>query len=85
MIDTFNTLCFLYLTKKSLTGDCPITKCYYWTPVIGQLNKPITTRVPGFLTIQLQENSYYEWQQPTSKKLWLKQNAEYFTLTATIL
>ena len=37
---SFNTLFFL--TLKSV-GKCPITKCCYWTPVIRQLNKPITT------------------------------------------
>ena len=35
------------------SGECPLTECCYWTPVIGQLDKPITTRVPGFLTNQL--------------------------------
>ena len=40
LIGSFNTLFFL--TLKSV-GKCPITKCCYWTPVIRQLNKPITT------------------------------------------
>ena len=48
LIGSFNTLFFLNL----ISGECPITKCCYWTPVIGQLNKPITTRAPGFLTNQ---------------------------------
>ena len=48
-ICSFNTLLFLNLTaKKSFIGECPITKCCYWTPVIGQLNEPATTWVPGF-------------------------------------
>ena len=42
---SFNTLFHFNLTS----GECPITK---WTPVIGQLHKPITTRVPDFLTNQ---------------------------------
>ena len=39
-------------TAKSLIGECPITKCCYWIPVIGQLNKPITSSIPSFLTNQ---------------------------------
>ena len=44
LIGSFNTQFFLNL----ISGECPITKCCYWTNVIGQLNKPITTRAPGF-------------------------------------
>ena len=55
-------------TAKSLIGECPITKCCYWIPVIGQLNKPITSSIPSFLTNQQQEKSYCEQRQPTSTK-----------------
>ena len=46
LIGSFNTLFFLNLISE----ERPITKCCYWTPVIGQLNKPITTGASGFLT-----------------------------------
>ena len=48
LISSFNALFFLNLISE----ECPITKCCYWTPVIGQLDKPITTRASGFLTNQ---------------------------------
>ena len=77
LIDSFNSQFIFNLTAKSFIGECPIAKCCYRTPVVGQFNKPITTRVPGFLTNQQQENSYYEQQQPTSEKLWPKQNGDF--------
>ena len=39
----FITLFFLSLTAKSFIEECPIKTCCYLTPVIEQLNKPITT------------------------------------------
>ena len=48
LIGSFNTIFFLNLTS----GECPITKRCYCTPVIGQLSKPIATRSPGFLANQ---------------------------------
>ena len=44
--------CLALFFLNLISGECPITKCCYWAPVIGQLNKPITTRAPGFLTNQ---------------------------------
>ena len=43
---------FIQFFLNLISRECPITKCCYWKPVIGQLNKPITTRAPGFLTNQ---------------------------------
>ena len=54
LIGSFNIL-FSFMTADSFIRECPVTRCCYWTLVIGQLNKPITTRVPGFLTNQQQE------------------------------
>ena len=48
LIGSFNNLFFLNLTTKSFIWECPTTKCCYWTLVIRQLNKPITTWVHGF-------------------------------------
>ena len=59
LIGSFNTLFSLNVTAKLLIRECTITQCSYWTPLIGQLNKPITTEVPGFLTSHQRENSYY--------------------------
>ena len=59
LIDSLHTI-FLNRTANSFTGKCPIAKYCYRTPVTGQLNKPIITRVLGFLTNDQQMNSYYE-------------------------
>ena len=54
LIGSFNNLFFLNLTAKSFIRECPIIKCCYYTTVIGQFNKPITTWVSGYLTNQQQ-------------------------------
>ena len=81
LIGSFNTLFFHNLTEKSFIGECSITKCCFWTPVIGQLNKPITAR--GFLTNQQQKivtlTTSYQLCETVTKT---KQRG--FTIAATV-